>query len=116
MNETDQSPKLTSAQVVLHATATNDQQQEAVKEFAHAGFTTGKLFANSFAITAPVELFEKYFQIKLESTPEGGTQVSAKGQPASFNLPVNVLPANITNQVKAILFTKPPDFGPGGGF
>lgn len=116
MNEADENERLISAQVVLKATSTKDSQEKAVGEFARAGFTVGKLYADSFAITAPAHAFESYFKIKIESSPKGGTQVISRGKSASFNLPVKALPANMANQVKAIIFTRPPDFGPGGSF
>jgi hypothetical protein len=109
-NEED---KLISAQVVLNAASAADPQMVA-DEFTSAGFTVGPIFANSFAITANSSKFEKYFRVALHESAGEGVQVKLRGRrAASSELPLNALSAEVKDQVEAILFVKPPDFGLG---
>lgn len=101
-----------TAQVVLKADSTT-QPEEVLREFAQAGFTTGAFFANTFSITADAKKFEEYFGVKLLSTPQSGVEVMTEGESGSSNLPLTKLPATLSQQVEAVLFTTPPDFGPG---
>jgi len=95
-----------SAQVILKPSALHDAPS-VVAAFRHAGFSVGPLVANNFSITAPVSLFETHFGV----APAQGTR--ARQQP---ELPLDALPPIARNAVEAVVFTKPPDFGPGGNY
>jgi len=99
---------LTSAQIVLKKTS----DYEKVRDFFEkAGFTTGPMVANNFAITAPLKTFESHFDTRLESTPQGGIQAIAEEGP-SLELQLESLPAAIRKRIETIIFSQPPDFGP----
>lgn len=108
-NEED---KLISAQVVLNAASATDPQM-VTNEFTRAGFTVGPIVANSFSITATLKKFEKYFRVALRESADEGIQVKLKGKRAGSELPPSALPTEVKDQVEAILFVKPPDFGLG---
>lgn len=72
--------------------------------FRDLGFDTGGIVGTSFAITAPVETFEKVFDTKL-----GGKSTGPAG---GYELPLGALGENIAGAVEAVTFTPPPDFGP----
>ena len=96
-----------SAQVVLNAAGL--LQAPRVRErFAAAGFQVGPLVGNSFSITGPVKLFERVFKM-----PAGGQG----HQPFSVTeLPLSGLEPNLGEPIQTVLFTRPPDFGPGGNY
>src|SRR5215213_461397 len=94
---------LTSAQVVLNQPSTS--VYENVRHFFEAaGFTVGPLVANNFAISAPVTTFESYFHTSLDVSSKRGLQ--------DTGVDLDVLPPKIRINVDAILFSRPPDFGP----
>lgn len=94
---------LTSAQVVL--TQPLATVYDSVKTFFEKeGFTVGPLVADNFAISAPVTTFESFFHTSLDETLKSGLQ--------SPDLDLDVLPAQIRINIEAILFSRPPDFGP----
>jgi len=104
-----------SAQVVLkpvHIISPDD----IANEFQKAGFRAGPLLANSFAITAPMALFERFLDVSLEITPKGEVHVSGRSGPARFELPLDKLNPAIVEGIQSIVFTPMPDFGPGGNF
>ena len=115
MNETNENENLVSAQVVLKETSAKESPDVTV-EFKRDGFIVGNLYANSFAITASIRKFETYFQISLQTSPDGGVQIATEHKTDIYNLPINALTATIRNQVKTIVFTKPPDFGQGSSY
>ncbi|HJZ54173.1 MAG TPA: hypothetical protein VKE74_04415 [Gemmataceae bacterium] len=97
---------MTSAQVVLTPSSLPRAEQVA-KQFAAAGFQVGPVVGVSFSITGPVELFERFFRVK----------ATAGERPfAADELPVSALDPGLRSDVKIVLFTRPPDFGPGGQF
>jgi hypothetical protein len=78
-----------------------------VEAFRYAGFSTGPLVANNFSIEGADVLFKKYFSI---------TPAQALNTRQSTELPLDFLPQAVRAGVQAIVFTKPPDFGPGGAY
>src|SRR5262249_47749482 len=75
-----------------------------VGQFAIAGFQTGPVVGISFSIGGSVEQFEQFFKIRSERT---GPQPFATDE-----LPLDALPPAVRQHVQAVLFTRPPDFGP----
>ena len=125
--------RLVSAQVVLksasgkkvdgHTALTSENIAEyspsaatvtaAAEGFRQAGFEVGNMVGNSFSITAPKSVFEKFFKIKLKAQDRGDVKVrAAKGASEGYELPVKALPRNLSQLVDAITFSPPPDFGP----
>jgi hypothetical protein len=104
------SPML-SAQVVLVDAASQDADLK--NAFRSAGFSVGTQFAGSFSIAGPRELFERYFGVRL-AHPDGQDSSGAAPQgQAELQLPLTALPQPLRQKIKAVLFTKAPDFGPG---
>ncbi len=95
-----------SAQVILKPAVLQDAFS-VVDMFRRAGFIAGPLVANNFSITAPAPLFEKYF---------GAASEQASSARQQSELPLDGLPPETRNAVEAVVFTKPPDFGPGGNY
>ena len=91
---THNEPRL-SAQVVLQPGA-----EVVAEEFRKAGFQTGAIIANNFAITGPLDLFERYFNIPLR--PAAATAQPGRSLPSS--LPLDRLPDTIRPFVRAIGF------------
>jgi hypothetical protein len=108
--------KNVSAQVLLSATGAAKQGTDAGRDaraaFAAAGFEVGALVGNNFSITGPTSLFEKFFQVQLARTHRGGLQGVRDDGSACEELPTVALPAPLREQVAAVTFTPPPDFGP----
>jgi hypothetical protein len=108
--------KSVSAQVLLNAAGVAKQLTDAGgaarAAFAAAGFKVGALIGNNFSITGPASLFDKFFQVKLARTDRGGLQAARDDSSAGEALPVTALPAPLGEQVAAVTFTPPPDFGP----
>jgi hypothetical protein len=80
--------------------------------FAGAGFEVGLLVGISFSITAAVELFESTFQTRLRLEERGGVTALGPNRTASYELPLQALPHEIANNIEAVTFTPPIDFGP----
>jgi hypothetical protein len=79
-----------------------------MEQFRAAGFQIGPLVGISFSIAGPVERFEEFFQVRAER--EG---------PQPFltdELPLSSLNPTLREHIEAVLFTRPPDFGPVGFF
>ena len=76
-----------------------------------AGFDVGPLVGNSFSITGPVALFERFFKTQLRPHTHGTVKAGEHGE-GSFELPVHALPDELRGAVDAVTFTPPPDFGP----
>ncbi len=78
-------------------------------DFEAAGFAVGQAVGLSFSITAPVRVFEQFFKTKLSRDARGGIVVGAGG---AETLPLsNLSPARAEN-IEAVTFTPPPDYGP----
>lgn len=123
--------KIVSAQIVLPAasgahpgpqtriTSENIQKwtpsAEAVervsKKLQNNGFEVGGCVGNSFSITGPARLFESYFQTKLQEDRRGGLKFAGD----DYELPKQKIPAALRGEIAAVMFTPPPDFGPGTG-
>lgn len=84
----------------------------ATQAFAAAGFEVGPVVGISFSITAPVETFEKVFDTHLRLEERGGIKAIGPDKSVSLELPLQALPKAITDNVEAVTFTPPPDFGP----
>lgn len=88
-------------------------------EFERAGFDVGPLLANNFSITAVPRRFETYFNVTVEASRlqvmKGLLVRTNKGSVRS-HVPLDSLPPSERDQIEAIVFSKPPDFGPGGNY
>lgn len=84
----------------------------ATAAFAAAGFEVGPMVGISFAITAPVSLFEQQFQTQLRLAEAGGVEAVKADGSGSYELPLAALPSSLANLVTAVAFSPPPDFGP----
>jgi hypothetical protein len=107
--------KLISAQVVIRASSAADAQA-VMQEFKRAGFDLGPLFANSFSITAESKRFETYFKATLQSSSGEGIAVKTNEDSVRSDLPLDALPPSVRELIEVIVFSKPPDFGPGGKY
>jgi hypothetical protein len=119
-----------SAQVVLrtpsgkpaagHVTAENIREFLPTPEiassvrtaFAAAGFQAGPLVGNSFSISATVGVFENLFKIHLRHKQKGGVASVSVQESGGYELPLQALPRGVIENVEAVTFTPPPDFGP----
>jgi hypothetical protein len=79
---------------------------------AAAGFETGPLVGISFSITAALNVFEKFFKVKLRPAKMGGVESVREIQSGGHELPLHALPKSVADKVEAVIFTPPPDFGP----
>ena len=110
MTTTEDNP--ISAQVVLRTESA--EFSKAVKaEFERASFSVGDQIGNNFSIAAPRELFETYFDVKLDVTSRGEIQVSKLDAASRYELPADALPPTLRDNIEVVLFTPLPDFGPG---
>ncbi len=80
--------------------------------FASAGFEVGLLVGISFSITTTVELFESTFKTHLRLAERGGVTAIDPDRAASYELPLQALPREIADNIAAVTFTPPVDFGP----
>ena len=88
--------------------------EAATSFFAKEGFDVGDAVAISFSITGPRSLFEKLFGQKLEiERSRGGEPRSVRLDSGSLEFNLSVLPKSISQNLRAVTFTPPPDFGPG---
>ncbi len=78
--------------------------------FEKAGFEVSELYGISFSITAPLERFEEFFKVRLETGKDGVQAVSDEVK--SYELPLTKLPANLRDLIDTVTFSAPPDFGP----
>jgi len=89
-----------------------DAVARTTRAFSDAGFDVGTVVGTSFSITAPATTFEKVFDFKLHRDDKGGLKaVSGKNKPG-YELPMPKLPKTVVDQIEAVTFTRPPDFGP----
>jgi hypothetical protein len=99
----------------------------AQRAFAEAGFSVDNAVGNSFAITAPVITFEKFFGTKLSGDARGGVKAAPKAlgkagtrkqapageeSTAGRELPLSELPENVSRHLAWVTFGEAPDFGP----
>src|SRR5262249_38661569 len=96
-----------SAQVVLKASAL-DRADWVMQRFAEAGCKVGAFVGVSFSIEAPVEQFESYFRIAAQS--------SGPRPFSGYQLPLEHLDPELRAIVQMVIFTPPPDFGPGASY
>lgn len=83
--------------------------------FRNLGFQTHRAVGNSFAIDAPRSTFERVFAAKLSVGADGAVTVAgAGGRRGAFELPLQALPRDLRRAVRAVMFSEPPAFGPGG--
>lgn len=76
--------------------------------FTAAGFEVGPRVAGSFAITGPRSLFERTFGETLEDDSHGSLRTGA----GSRELALTRVPDRVAQQLEAVAFSRPPDFGP----
>jgi hypothetical protein len=96
--------QLIAAQVVLNSLGLQ-RGPWVMEQFRAAGFQTGPLVGISFSIAGPVERFEEFFQVR-----------AVRQGPQPFptdELPLSSLDPALREHIDAVLFTKPPAFGPG---
>jgi hypothetical protein len=110
MSESD----LISAQVVLTSDAAA-AAPEVLEAFRRAGFAVGALVANNFSITASPATFKKFFRARLTSARDGIRDIDGE-RVSALEVPGDALPDALKDKVSAVLFTRPPDFGPGANF
>jgi hypothetical protein len=79
------------------------------EKLARAGFEIGPLVGNSFSITAPASTFQKFFATKVREAGKGGLEFESAG---GMELAAEALPRSLAEDVAAVTFTPPPDFGP----
>jgi hypothetical protein len=71
------------------------------------GFKVGETVGHSLSITGPARLFESSFRTKLSKKGKG-VQFAGDG----YELAAKKIPSALRDQIAAITFTPPPDFGP----
>jgi len=104
-----------SAQVVLNTTEPSAVEQ--VREyFRNAGFDAGPFFGTSFSISGSMGQFASHFSVAPQRLPYGGRPRNDHGVSIEYNLPMENLPEAVKQKISAIIFTRPPDFGPVGGY
>jgi hypothetical protein len=96
---------LASAQVILKPSA--ELIERVLERFEALGFECGPVIAGSFSITAPAEEFEHAFSVQLEQHQRFFTLLHG-----ALEFPLECLPKELDLEVEAVVFTKPPDFGP----
>ena len=85
----------------------------AARSFQEAGFEVSAPGPTGFSITAPADLFEKFFKTRLRREESGAVKAQRKDESTAFELPLRALPRELAQLVEAVTFTPPPDFGPG---
>jgi hypothetical protein len=102
-----------TAERLAAAPPSADVARRAAREFEALGFKTGPAVGHSFSIEGSADLFRSTFGLALVHAPDGSVrEQSAQGKPVS-TLPLNGLPASLRSQLKQVLFSAPPAFGPG---
>jgi len=74
------------------------------------------LSANDFSITANQRLFQSYFRVELDVSRTGGVRVRGCSGEATYDLPLEALPAELRDKIDRVFFTRLPDFGPTGNY
>jgi hypothetical protein len=96
-----------AAQVVLNSLGVS-RASWVMEQFSIAGFQVGPFVGVSFSISGPSRVFEEFFKVQA-SEKEHLTFGTAE-------LPLSALAPDLRKHLDAVLFTKPPDFGPTGQF
>lgn len=91
-----------------------DQVARAQSGFARLGFSVGRAAGVGFPITAPKNVFEQVFRVRIVAEPNGVARLA--DAPQEFDLPVAALPDDLRQVVAAVGFQRPLDFGPAGAF
>lgn len=84
----------------------------AIAALEKLGFTVTKTPGGALDVSAAVKTFESVFGVKLAEAANGGIAVQGGG----VDLPLAKLPDALREQLHAIGFEQPPDFGPTGFF
>jgi hypothetical protein len=87
-----------------------------MEEFERAGFKVGPLFANNFSISADSSRFESYFNATFESSSKEGITVKTNEGSVRSDVPLESVSPTVRDNIEAIVFSKPPDFGPSGDY
>ena len=90
-----------------------ESADRALRAFKALGFKTGPCVGNSFNIEGSKALFKTHFDVSLKPRADGGVDFEGPAGTDSGSLPLAALPATLRPQLKAVLFTEPPAFGPG---
>ena len=90
--------------------------EEAVRGFEVIGFEIGTEVGGTFAITGPVDLFERVFEAQLSDGPSDTVMARQMEGVVDHVLPVGSLPAGLATLVSVVTFSPPMDFGPMGFF
>ena len=80
--------------------------------FRRLGFEIGEPVGNSLSITGPVNLFESVFKTRLQESKGGGIGFAASDRASDYALATEKIPSSLREDIAAITFTPPPDFGP----
>jgi hypothetical protein len=104
--------RLPTAEIVAEFLPSPEAVRAAQEAFARAGFRPSHFLGNSFAITASVSAFERFFGCRLRVNAAGGIECAREKGAGSYELPLERMPAPITKVVDAVTFTPPPAFGP----
>jgi len=86
--------------------------RQAQRSFLQAGFQVGPLVANNFAISAPAATFEEFFHTKLRPKEEGGWLCELPSGELQEELPMGALTEEVAQNLAAVTFLPPLDFGP----
>ena len=103
---------LITAENIADFTPSRDAVALVLREFTSLGFEVGPVVGFSFSITGPVRTFADVFQVRLRQGRKGGIERVDERGSVSLELPLEKLPEEVVEVVKAITFTPPPDFGP----
>lgn len=91
-------------------------EEERVSElstiFSKNGFKVSSLFGISFSITATADKFEVFFGARLYKEKNRTPGFIFKRKKIGTELKNELLPDEIKKYVQAVVFTRPPDFGP----
>ena len=100
-----------TADSIEEYTPSREALTEVKRFFREAGFDVGDVVGNSFSITASASTFERVFQSKLRYD-EGIVRVANREGGETYELPRVALPRSVSEELVAVTFTPPPDFGP----
>lgn len=100
-----------AAQVVLDADP--EGVARARRAFEALGFHTGEYVGDSFSIEAGGECFRHAFGVALAQRADGAMHVHGAPDDVLQALPLQALPASLRRQLRHVVFSLPPAFGPG---
>jgi subtilase family serine protease len=106
---------ITAANVKAFAPAP-EAVEAARRYFTQAGFQTSSLSGISFTISAPQSVFETTFGVKLAGGKKSASKKASAASKAPVELPLARLPASVSKGIKAVTFSRPPDYGPTGSY